>query len=121
MVTPNQLITGGSDTQPYLCYNPYLEAPFTNVVTPTHQSPDLPDSKKWTYQGETYDFSVGVQTNCMSCHLQAAYSQIPKDPKLPGYTADRYIDLNDKAFKGFLKVDFAWSIVNNVPTPTPTP
>lgn len=111
MVTPNQPITGGSSTQPHLCYSPYLEAPFTNVVTPTHTSPDLPDSQPWTYQGKTYNFSVGVQTNCMSCHIQAAY---PQTNKAPGYTADRYIDLNSPAFSTFLKMDFSWSIVQNV-------
>ncbi|MGH8606165.1 MAG: hypothetical protein ACREX9_01700, partial [Gammaproteobacteria bacterium] len=111
MVTPNQPITGGTGTQPHLCYSPYLEAPFTNVVTPTHSSPDLLDSQPWTYQGTTYNLSVGVQTNCMSCHIQAAY---PQNNNAPGYTADRYIDLNSPAFNNFLKMDFSWSIVQNV-------
>ncbi|TLY52589.1 MAG: hypothetical protein E6K53_03780 [Gammaproteobacteria bacterium] len=104
MVNPNQPITGGSGTQPVLCYNPYLEAPFAN-------NPDLPDSQPWTYQGTTYNLNVGVQTNCMACHIQAAY---PQNPTAPAYTADRYIDLNNPAFKSYLKMDFSWSIVQNV-------
>jgi len=103
MVNPNQPITGGSGTQPTLCYNPYLEAPFTNA--------DLPDSQPWTYKGTTYNLNVGVQTNCMACHIQAAY---PQNQNAPGYTADRYIDLNNPAFKTYLKMDFSWSIVQNV-------
>ncbi len=104
MVNPNQPITGGSGTQPTLCYNPYLEAPFAN-------NPDLPDSQPWTYQGVTYNLNTGVQTNCMACHIQAAY---PQNKTAPGYTADRYIDLNNPAFKSYLKMDFSWSIVQNV-------
>ena len=104
MVTPNQPMTGGTGTKPLLCYSPYLEAPFT------HNS-DLPDSKPWTYQGTRYDLNVGVQTNCMSCHLQAAY---PQNSASPGYTADRYIDLDAAEFINYLQLDFSWSIVQNV-------
>ena len=106
MVTPNQPMTGGFSTQPVLCYNPYLEASFAH-------NPDLPDSQSWTYQGTTYNLNVGVQTNCMSCHIQAAYPQNKNAQGIaaPGYTADRYIDLNAPEFKGFLQMDFAWSIV----------
>ena len=111
MVTPNQPVTGGSGTEPWLCYSPYLEAPFTNQVTPAHPQPDLPASAPWTYKGTTYNLNLGVQTNCMSCHLQAAY---PQNPSAPQYTADQYIDLNSPEFKGFLQMDFAWSIVDNV-------
>lgn len=104
MVTPNQPITGGRGTMPYLCYNPYLEAPFSPS--------DLPDSRPWTYQGKLYNLNVGVQTNCMDCHIQATYAKGNGKP-LP-YTADRYIDLNSPAFKGYLKLDFSWSIQGNV-------
>ncbi len=103
MVNPNQPTTGGTGTYPHLCFNPYLEAPFS----PT----DLPDSKPWTYQGTTYNLNVGVQTNCMSCHIQATF---PQDATAPQYSADQYIDLNAPAFAKHLKMDFAWSIVQNV-------
>lgn len=105
MVTPNQPITGGSGTEPHLCYNPYLEAPFS------HQQ-DLQGSKPWTYQGTVYDMNVGVQTNCMACHIQATYAK-GNGSSLP-YTADRYIDLDGSDFDNYLKVDFSWSIQQNV-------
>jgi len=112
MVMPNQPVTGGTGTMPHLCYNPYLEAPFNH-------DQDLPGSQPWTYQGVTYDLKVGVQTNCMSCHMQATYSPNSKSPSLP-YTADRYIDLNDKEFQGYLQVDFSWSIQQNAKAPSGT-
>lgn len=110
MVTPNQPITGGQGTKPVLCYNPYLEAPFSH-------NGDLPGSKPWTYQGVTYDMNVGVQTNCMSCHIQATYSK-GNGSTLP-YTADRYVDLDSADFKPYLKMDFSWSIQQNVKVDTP--
>lgn len=121
MVAPNQPITGGSGTKPHLCYNPYLEAPFS------HEQ-DLPGSQPWTYQGVTYDMKVGVQTNCMSCHLQATYQPTYKSGSkvqtgvgtLP-YTADRYIDLNSKDSQGYLQMDFSWSIQQNVKIVTSEP
>ncbi len=116
MVTPNQPITGGQGTRPVLCYNPYLEAPFSH-------NRDLPGSKPWTYQGVTYDMNVGVQTNCMSCHAQATYAKGDGQNTLP-YTGDRYIDLDDADFKPYLKMDFSWSIQQNVKNdgaPAPSP
>jgi hypothetical protein len=103
MVNPNQPFSGGNGTKPLLCYNPYLEAPFSQT--------DLPASTPWTYQGNTYTNNVGVQTNCMSCHIQAAY---PQDSSAPQYTGDQYIDLNSAEFNKHLQMDFSWSIVQNV-------
>jgi hypothetical protein len=101
--TPN---TGGTDNGvPLYVYNPWLEAGFSPGV--------MPDSKPWTFDGKTYDNKFGVQTNCMSCHEQANYTNGPV-PTAPKYTADRYIDLNGPQFKGTLKVDFLWSIPGNV-------
>lgn len=111
MVTPNQPINGGHGTRPHLCYNPYLEAPFSH-------SQDLSGSRPWTYQGTTYDMNVGVQTNCMSCHSQATYAK--DNLKTLPYTADRYIGLDSPDFKGYLQMDFSWSIQQNVKVATPS-
>lgn len=64
--------------------------------------------------GNHYNLGVGVQTNCMSCHIQAAYPVLLKNNVPAWYTADRYIDLHSPAFSTFLKMDFFWSIVQNV-------
>jgi hypothetical protein len=104
MVDPNQPITGGHGAKPVFCYNPYLEAPFFGPQ-------ELPDSRPWTYQGTTYLENAGVTSNCMSCHVQAAY---PQDNTAPGFTGDQYIDLNGAPFARHLKMDSAWTIVENV-------
>jgi hypothetical protein len=100
--TPNT--GGGNNGTPIYAYNPWLGAGFGPGV--------LPDSKPWTYKGTTYDNKFGVQTNCMSCHGQANYTNKPVSTT-PKYTADRYIDLDAPQFKGTLKVDFLWSIPGN--------
>src|SRR5581483_1874136 len=104
MVNPNQPITGGIGTEPVACYNPYLEAPFFGPA-------ELPDSKPWAYKGTTYLENVGVRSNCMSCHIQATY---PQNDTAPKFTGDEYIDWNGPEFSKHLKMDFTWSIVNNV-------
>ena len=50
----------------------------------------------------------GMQTNCMSCHSQAAYPEDNVD-----YLADVYTGLEDAYFKGLLRTDFAWSLPGN--------
>ncbi|MBN9169858.1 MAG: hypothetical protein J0J11_08065, partial [Microbacterium sp.] len=103
MLSPATPTTGGGDNGvPILVYNPWLEAEFVPS--------NLPDSKPWTFQGKKYDNKFGIQTNCMSCHEQANFGS---NPNPPNYTADQYIDLNGPQFKGFLKVDFLWSIPDN--------
>jgi hypothetical protein len=83
------------------CYNPYLEAGFGPN--------NLPDSIPGKFAGKTVQNNVGVQTNCMSCHVAAAFN--PKQlPNAPAYAGDRYVDLMDPRFKGTLKTDFLWSI-----------
>jgi hypothetical protein len=105
MLTTASTNTGGTDNGvPLYVYNPWLEARFGPGA--------LPDSKPWTFDGKTYDNKFGVQTNCMSCHEQANYTN-GSVPTAPKYTADRYIDLNGPQFKGTLKVDFLWSIPDN--------
>lgn len=107
MASPAQPCTGGENVgKTVYAYNPWLEAGFgPNVLT---------DSKSGlTYNGKIVLNDVGVQSNCMSCHAQANYS--PSNiTNPPGYTGDRYIDLNGPEFKGTLQVDFLWSIPANL-------
>ena len=110
MVNPPQPATGGkNEGDSVYAYNPWLEAGFSSCV--------LPDSKP----AGTND--VGIQTNCMSCHLQAQYPvPEPKGPHISNprcsapttvYTGDRYISLDDPEFKDTLQVDFLWSIADD--------
>jgi hypothetical protein len=114
MISTNQPLTGGKEEgTPVYCYGPYLEAPF--------DAADMPASKAWTYQGKTYNNTVGVQSNCMSCHAYAAtpFEMQPMGngslslPAFSLYTGDRYVDLNDPLLKGKLRSDFLWSIPVN--------
>jgi hypothetical protein len=103
MLTPATPLNGGGEKgKPIFVFNPWLEAGFGPDV--------LADSKPWTFDGKMYDNKFGMQTNCMSCHAQANFGTKTNPP---GYTADRYIDLAGPQFKGFLKVDFLWSIPDN--------
>jgi hypothetical protein len=97
---PPQPNTGGQNVgESVYCYNPYLEAPFGPG--------DLPLSRPGVSQGAPVQNSVGVQTNCMSCH---AFANYPDQPEQAYYTGDRYVDLNDPKFSNTLKVDFLWSL-----------
>jgi hypothetical protein len=103
MLDPATPMAGGGDNGvPVFVYNPWLEAGFGSDV--------FSDSKAWTFNDKTYDNKFGVQTNCMSCHELANFGD---KPNAPGYTTDRYVDLKGPQFKGFLKVDFLWSIPGN--------
>jgi hypothetical protein len=109
MEFPPQPNTGGKNAgESIYCFNPYLEAPF--------DPSDLPDSIPGmttvaNKQVKTPN-NVGSQTNCMSCHGRANYN--PNNVSTaPNYSGDRYVDLDDPAFKGTLKVDFLWSIPGN--------
>jgi hypothetical protein len=109
MENPPQPNTGGQNVGDSIyCFNPYLEAPF--------DPGDLPDSipGMTMFKGQAVKTpnNVGSQTNCMSCHERANYNP-NKVKTAPRYSGDRYVDLNDPAFKGTLKVDFLWSIPGN--------
>jgi hypothetical protein len=105
MVAPAQPYVGGKNAgESVYAYNPWLEAGFG----PT----DLPDSIPGTYKGKKVGNNYGVQTNCMSCHGSANYTS-GSNSKAPGYSGDRYLDLNDSRFLGTLKADFLWSLPGN--------
>lgn len=96
-VLPNQPLTGGTNTgvKPMLGYNPYLEAGFDPSA---FQVPSV------LLPGPQY----GIQTNCMSCHGLAT-----NQPSI-GYTTDQYISMDTSWFNNKVKVDFAWSIADNL-------
>ena len=101
-VRPPQPNTGGSNAgDSVYCFNPYLEAGFSATDLPT----SLPGMTMLNGKAVKTANNVGVQTNCMSCHEMAKF---PSDHA--PYTGSRYVDLNDPTFKGFLKVDFLWSL-----------
>lgn len=105
MVAPVQPYVGGKNAgESVYAYNPWLEAGFGPS--------DLPDSIPGTFKGKKVQNNFGVQTNCMSCHGAANYTSA-SSPTAPGYSGDRYIDLNDPRFKKTLKADFLWSIPGN--------
>ena len=99
MVWPNQPITGGTNEGviPIIAYDPYLEPGLSKFGNVNKLDP-------------AYQF--GMQSNCMSCHAFATLNTI-KGRSL-NYSADQYVDMNDTIFKGWVKLDFAWSINANI-------
>jgi len=103
MLAPSQPNTGGQNIGAALyTYNPYLEARFG--------VPQLPDSLPGNDpSGSPAPNNVGVQCNCMSCHIRANYN--PGNlATAPRYAGARYTDLNDPQFAGTLQVDLLWSL-----------
>ena len=109
-LNPLEPVTGGSNTgQSVYCFNPYLEA---SAFGPNaNKLPDSQPGMTTLSDGSSVmtPNDVGVQTNCMSCHEQANYHP-GKIGSAPDYTGDRYVDLNDPAFRRTLQADFLWSI-----------
>jgi hypothetical protein len=105
-LAPTDPYVGGANVGESLyAYNPYLEAPFGPS--------DLPDSiPGYDANGKVVANNVGVQTNCMSCHGAANYTN-GTVITAPAYSGDRYISLDDPRFRGTLQVDFLWSIPGN--------
>lgn len=103
LLSPDQPYVGGENigTAVY-AYNPYIEARFAAA--------DLPDSRPgFDPAGHPAANNVGVQTNCMSCHLQATYNP-RRLPTAPRFAGSRYVDLGAAEFTGTLQVDFLWSL-----------
>ncbi|MBR9970281.1 hypothetical protein [Magnetospirillum sulfuroxidans] len=105
MVSPNQPINGGKSVgQPVVGYNPYLESDFgANVFGLTR--PIVDGSQSWTG-------TVGVQTNCMTCHALAAVA-FSKTAQT-AYATDFYIARDDPFFAGTVQTEFLWSIADVV-------
>jgi hypothetical protein len=109
MVMPNQPENGGQSVGgPVVGYNPYLEAGFP-ASTFGISRPIVPAS------GPAWVGTVGVQTNCMTCHAMAAVGTSTANiGNSPPYATDFYIARNDPAFSGFVQADFLWSLVDNL-------
>lgn len=108
-VYPEQPYTGGESVgDTVIGFNPYLEAGFgPNVFTGSNSFV--------VKNGEKIMTNAGVRTNCMSCHIYAAYNVYNPNDGTP-YSGDAYVSLSDPIFNGKLKLDFAWSIQGNVDT-----
>jgi hypothetical protein len=78
-----------------VCYNPYLEAGFTNQT--------------FVKPGQ-----LGIESNCMSCHRTATWPV----PANGNYIANGLIDPGDPFFfQGSTKVDFIWGFAFDVAPP----
>lgn len=107
MVAPNQPATGGRSVgRPVTVFNPYLESDFGADVfgTPPVNPGILRPGSKTPYMA-----TVGIQSNCMTCHGNATVLPTNAQKSLP-YLTDFYVSRRDPAFKGYLQVDFLWSI-----------
>jgi hypothetical protein len=103
MTTPGQPNTGGQNAgEAVYAYNPYLEARFGPANLPDSEAGNDPN-------GQPAANNVGVNCNCMSCHIRANYN--PNNlATAPRYSGARYTDLNDPQFEGTLQVDLLWSL-----------
>lgn len=110
MVTPNQPVVGGKSVGgPVVVYNPYLEADF-NAATfgaPPANVGILAQGSKTPYMA-----TVGIQTNCMTCHGNASInpSAAKSDNNSLPYLTNFYFSRDDQSFKDYLQLDFLWSI-----------
>jgi hypothetical protein len=103
MTTPGQPNVGGQNAGAAIyAYNPYLEARFGPANLPDSTPGEDPN-------GQPAANNVGVNCNCMSCHLRANYN--PNNlATAPRYSGARYTDLDDPQFAGTLQVDLLWSL-----------
>lgn len=121
MVYPVQPDVGGQSVGDTIYgYNPYLEAGFGPLVF-TGSNSFVTNNK-----GVKVMTDAGVRTNCMSCHVYASVAATDPCQSTTPYSGDAYVSLEDPAFKGQLKLDFAWSVQANIqkngaPCPQPTP
>jgi hypothetical protein len=103
MMTPGQPNIGGQNSGSAIyAYNPYLEARFGPANLPDSLPGDGPN-------GQPADNNVGVNCNCMSCHIRANYNPGGLS-SAPRYSGARYTSLNDPQFSGTLQVDLLWSL-----------
>ena len=112
MVAPNQPVNGGKSVgSPVTVYNPYLEAGFDSSVfqPPPPLNVGIYNPKtKATFRG-----TLGIQSNCMTCHSGASV-KMDSAVKRIGYATNFYIPRNAPMFKGNLQTDFLWSIADGV-------
>ncbi|MEW7281240.1 hypothetical protein ABW636_21815 [Aquimarina sp. 2201CG1-2-11] len=100
-------INGKNEGESLYAYNPYLEAGFGPAGS---DSPVLlGENEDGYYQGKLVQNNYGIQTNCMSCHIQARW---PLNSKKVNnfYNGDRYVAFNQNYGKDTLQLDFLWSV-----------
>jgi hypothetical protein len=103
MTIPGQPNTGGQNVGLMIyTYNPYLEARFGPINLPNSIAGYGPD-------GKFASNNVGVNCNCMSCHIRANYNPALLN-SAPRYAGARYTSLDDLQFTGTLQVDLLWSL-----------
>ena len=103
MLSPDQPYVGGQNNTPAVyAYNPWLEARLGPAELPDSIPGLAPD-------GRPASNNHGIQSNCMSCHVQANYNPNHRTTA-PRFTGARYVDLGAAEFVGTLQVDFLWSI-----------
>ena len=103
MSSPNEPYVGGANDAPAVyVYNPYIEARFAPA--------DLPDSLPGLDPaGRPAANNHGIQTNCLSCHIQANHNP-RRLATAPRFTGARYVDLGAAEFVGTLQTDFLWAL-----------
>jgi hypothetical protein len=106
MVDPNQPLDGGTSTGlPVIGFNPYLEAGFPKSVFGLLRPITNPNT------GKAWIGTVGIQTNCMTCHSLAAVTFAAKSNPT-AYGTDFYIGRTDPYFTNMVQTDFLWSIAD---------
>ncbi len=95
-------INGKNVGESLYAYNPYLEAGFGRDVLAGANEPGI-------YQGKVVQNDFGIQTTCMSCHIQARWPLNQSDVS-KHYNGNRYVDFQQSYGKDTLQVDFLWSV-----------
>ncbi|WP_299681019.1 hypothetical protein [uncultured Tenacibaculum sp.] len=105
MITPSQpYINGKNEGDPLIAFNPYLEAHFGRFGSDSYVMNN----------GNKIDTNLGVDSNCMSCHIVAAINIKGTTFNGPSYQGDMYTSYKDSVFTNRLMLDFAWSIQGNL-------
>jgi hypothetical protein len=102
MVTPRS-----AKGRPSACFNPYLET-------------DLGPTKFFKVDNQWFppDPMAGTRSNCMSCHVRAAFGEVgPRTANYGRIFNEGYLAPNDPYFDGLTKTDFLWSIPGNALPP----
>ncbi|WP_271767137.1 hypothetical protein [Aquimarina algiphila] len=98
-------INGQNIGESLYAYNPYLEAGFG--PSGSNNPVLLGENESGIYNGKTVQNNYGIQTNCMSCHIQARW---PQNNSSLNYNGNRYVDFQQSYGKDTLQLDFLWSV-----------
>ena len=109
MKAPSQpYIKGKNIGESLYAYNPYLEAGFGPANDPNPNNRVLlGENEDGVYKGRRVKNNYGIQTNCMSCHIQARW---PQSNSSLNYNGNRYVDFQQNYGKDTLQLDFLWSV-----------